>query len=218
MKKLIAIVILFLAIAALGDHRLSAAEYRIEPGDVLMINVLGHNEILAAGGNQQGEELVVRPDGKISLPWMGDVQASGISVLALTSAIRQGLGEYIVNPVVSVNVVKFHTTRIYVLGEVTRPGMYELEKQHNLLDAIGIAGSYTKDAAKKHIFIIHKGHTDKPAEVNLLRLLEKGDMSQNIALSEGDVVYVTNNHRIDFARDILPWVTAAYQVHYIDNN
>jgi len=110
-----------------------------------------------------------------------------------------------------VNVAKFRTTRVYVLGEVNKPGMYELEKQHNLLDAIGMAGSYTKRTAKKEIFIIRKKNGKKPQKVNLLKLLKNGDISQNVALNEGDVVYLTSNGKINFATDILPWFSAVYQ-------
>lgn len=181
-----------------------ADEYKLSPGDVISVGVWGYEDL-------KNEELVVRPDGKLSFPLAGELTVQGMTAGELTAALTTRLGEYVKDPNVTVNVAKFRTTRVYVLGEVNKPGMYELEKQHNLLDAIGMAGSYTKRAAKKEIFVIHKDNVDKPRKVNLLKLLKNGDISQNVALNEGDVVYLTSNGKINFATDILPWFSAVYQ-------
>lgn len=179
-------------------------EYKLGPGDVLNIGVWGYEDL-------KSEELIIRPDGKLSFPLAGELSVQGMTSGELTAALTTRLGNYVKDPNVTVNIAKFRTTRVYVLGEVNKPGMYELEKQHNLLDAIGMAGSYTKRAAKKEIFVIHKDNVDKPQKVNLLKLLQKGDISQNVALNEGDVVYLTSNGKINFATDILPWFSAVYQ-------
>lgn len=181
-----------------------ADEYKLGPGDVISVGVWGYDDL-------KNEELVVRPDGKLSFPLAGELIVQGMTPGELTAALTTRLGNYVKDPNVTVNVAKFRTTRVYVLGEVNKPGMYELEKQHNLLDAIGMAGSYTKRAAKKEIFVIHKDNADKPQKVNLLKLLKNGDISQNVALNEGDVVYLTSNGKINFATDILPWFSAVYQ-------
>lgn len=181
-----------------------ADEYKLGPGDVISVGVWGYEDL-------KNEELVIRPDGKLSFPLAGELTVQGMTSGELTAALTTRLGDYVKDPNVTVNVAKFRTTRVYVLGEVNKPGMYELEKQHNLLDAIGMAGSYTKRAAKKEIFVIHKDNVDKPRKVNLLKLLKNGDISQNVALNEGDVVYLTSNGKINFATDILPWFSAVYQ-------
>ncbi|TCL36061.1 polysaccharide export outer membrane protein [Anaerospora hongkongensis] len=185
-----------------------AEDYKLGPGDVLTINVWGYEKL-------EVKELTVRPDGKISFPMAGDVQAQGKSVFEVTEELTASLGKYLKDPQVAVNVLKFRTTRVYVLGKVNKPGMYEIEKQHNLLDAIGMAGSYTDEAAKKKIFIIHKDTTKKTTKANLLNLLNKGDMTQNYVLADGDVVYLADNGRIDFMKDIIPFIGAAYQVNDI---
>jgi polysaccharide export outer membrane protein len=185
-------------------------EYKLGPGDVISVGVWGYEDL-------KNEQLVVRPDGKLSFPLAGELNVQGMTAGELTTALTTKLGNYVIDPNVTVNVAKFRTTRVYVLGEVNKPGMYELEKQHNLLDAIGMAGSYTKRAAKKEIFVIHRDNVDKPQKVNLLNLLRKGDVSQNIALNEGDVVYLTSNGKITFATDVLPWITAVYQVDRLGN-
>lgn len=194
------------AILALNVACVSAQtdEYKLGPGDVISVGVWGYEDL-------KNEELVVRPDGKLSFPLAGELTVQGMTSSELTAALTIRLGDYVKDPNVTVNVAKFRTTRVYVLGEVNKPGMYELEKQHNLLDAIGMAGSYTKRAAKKEIFVIHKDNVDMPRKVNLLKLLKNGDISQNVALNEGDVVYLTSNGKINFATDILPWFSAVYQ-------
>lgn len=182
-----------------------AEDYRLGPGDVLSINVLGFEEL-------QVNDLVVRTDGKIAYPLVGEIQAGGLSPGQLTNIITAGISNYTKDPKVTVNILKYHTTRIYVLGEVMKPGMYELEKQHFLLDAIGAAGGYTKDALKKKVYIIRKDNKNKPLEVSLIKLLRQGDMSQNYALNDGDAVYLAPSGRIDIGRDILPFISLAYQI------
>ncbi|MPN03009.1 hypothetical protein SDC9_150232 [bioreactor metagenome] len=136
----------------------------------------------------------------------------------MATNLTGGLSNYVKNPKVTANVFKFRTTRVYVLGEVPKPGLYELDKRHNLLDAISAAGGYTKEAAKKKVHIIRHNQTDKPIQANLLNLLQRGDMTQNYALREGDVVYLSNNGRIDFAQDIMPFLTGAYYMNEFNNN
>jgi len=210
MQRLVCIVIILFLVIIL-PQTIRAQDYQLGAGDILTMDVWGYKELKI-------EAVPIRPDGKISIPLSGELQAAGMTSGELTSLITDRLKQYIKDPVVSVNVVKFRTTRVYVLGEVTKPGLYEIEKQHNLIDAIGIAGSYTRDAAKKKVFVIRKDQPDNPLKVNLLNLLTKGDISQNVALNDGDIVYLTNNHRIDFARDISPWIMATYYVHKVEND
>jgi len=213
MKKIIYIVGVLLLMFSYGSA--SAADaYRLGPGDALQIDVLGD---VWGTKDVKPEPLLIGPDGYIYFPLVGEVQAEGLSVAELTDRLIEGLSQYIRHPKVTVNLAKLRTTRVYVLGEVQKPGLYELEKDHHLLDAVGIAGSYTKDAAKKKVFVIRKNSTSAPLRVNLLALMQKGDMSQNVLLNEGDVVYLTANNRIDFSRDILPFVTGAYYINHFEN-
>lgn len=216
-----------LALALLGNVCFAASsitEYTLGVGDVLNIQVVGldnmANNIATTGNagtvsastvnyNAGTSGYMIRPDGKFEFSLIGEVNANGKTISALNREITERLSEYIKNPRVAINVSKFHTTRVYVLGEVVKPGLYELEREHNLTDAIGIAGGYTKYAAKKVVFVIRSSNKDKPIVCNLLDLLEKGDMSQNIMLMDGDVVYLSNNGRIDWNTDIFPWFQAA---------
>lgn len=206
MKRMINMLVLALFIASMAVNVAGAEEYRLGAGDVLTIGVWGYE-------NLQAKELMIRPDGKVAFPLVGEVQAAGMSAAELTGLLTTGLSDYVKDPKVTVNIFKYHTTRVYVLGMVTKPGMYELEKQHNLLDAIGMAGSYTKEAAKKKVTIIRKDQTNTPIKVNLMNIWEKGDMTQNIALGDGDVVYLSDNGQINISTIL----SASYQLALIND-
>ncbi|TCL70775.1 polysaccharide export outer membrane protein [Hydrogenispora ethanolica] len=180
-----------------------ADDYRLGPGDVITISVYGYPEL-------QVEELSIGADGRIIFPLAGGLVATGLTTQELANQLTSSLALYVKNPHVTVNVSKFRTTRVYVLGEVSKPGMYEIEKQHNLLDAIGMAGGYTKFAVRSKVYVVRKG-SSQYQEVNLDSILKKGDMSQNIALNDGDVVFLTKSG-MSFVYDILPLINSAYNI------
>ena len=228
MKKWL-IIILFLifmpqASAATADVNIAAvknlttSDYVLHPGDMLSINVYGYPE-LSFPSLGYSEGLTIRPDGKITYPFLGEIVVQGITAKELSKLLADRLGALYVDPVLTVNVMRFGTERIYVLGEVNQPGSYELDKSRNLLDAIGAARGWTKDAAKKKVFIIRRNQNGTPPiKVNLMTLLNKGDMSLNYPLQQGDVIYLTENHRIDFAKDVVPLINAAYLVTWISDD
>lgn len=210
MKRLFCGVIMLITVLTIFPNVSNAKDYLLGPRDVLSISVWGHEDLTV-------KESAIREDGKISLPITGELLVAGLSVSQLTEIISNSLRDYINNPMVIVNILKYHTTRIYVLGEVVKPGVYELEKQHNVLDAISAAGGYTKDASKKRIFVISQGDTGKPKEIDLLNLIKKGDMTQNISLTDGDLVFLADNHRIDILRDIVPIISATYDIQHFND-
>ena len=91
-----------------------------------------------------------------------------------------------------------------------------------VIDAIGAAQGFTRDTAKKKIFLIHQDQPKSLIPINLNNMLKTGDMSQNVTLREGDILYLTKNHRIDFARDIAPIFSSIYMIteakDNLDNN
>lgn len=208
----------------------SIPTYSMRSGDQLEIIVYGHDDISTSsqtGGYGMGATnysasgrnvYIVRPDGKLDFPLIGEVNVDNKSVTQVREELVVRLTEYIKTPRVSVNISKWGTTRVYVLGEVKNPGLYELDKSRRILDAIGKAGAYTKDAAKRKVFLIHQNHQGQPIPIDLIKMLKEGDMSQNYELREGDVVYLNDNGRIDFARDILPFISAIYMGSNIKNN
>ena len=183
--------------------------YRLRQGDELTIDVVQQMDL---GANKT---FTIRPDGYVSFPMVGNITADGMTVEEFTQSLTNSLSTYIINPDVSVNVAKLGGVRVYVFGEINKPGAYTLTKSSTVIDAIGAAGSFNWDTAKKKIFLIHQNDPTKPIEINLNNILKTGDMSQNYVMREGDILYLTKNSKISFSRDIAPILTGAYMVSRI---
>ncbi|SHK08698.1 polysaccharide biosynthesis/export family protein [Megasphaera elsdenii] len=208
------------AVAALWTGTACAEEYYMRPGDELNIVVTQQQDLGNSSTNQS--PFVVRPDGNVSFPLVGEIHAEGMTVSQFTDVLQQGLSRYIVDPDVSVNISKLGRVRVYVFGEVRKPGAVELDKGHTVIDAIGAAQGFTRDTAKKKIYLIHQDQPKSLIPINLNNMLKTGDMSQNLVMREGDILYLTKNHRIDFARDIAPIFSSIYMIteakDNLDNN
>lgn len=208
------------AVTALWTGTACAEEYYMRPGDELNIVVTQQQDLGNSSTNQS--PFVVRPDGNVSFPLVGEIHAEGMTVSQFTDVLQQGLARYIVDPDLSVNISKLGRVRVYVFGEVRKPGAVELDKGHTVIDAIGAAQGFTRDTAKKKIFLIHQDQPKSLIPINLNNMLKTGDMSQNVTLREGDILYLTKNHRIDFARDIAPIFSSIYMIteakDNLDNN
>lgn len=186
----------------------AAEDYIMTPGDHLQIYVLNHPDISSTRANSDSSYLV-RPDGKVEFPLIGTVDTTGKTVEQFTGELTARLSEYIVEPNITVNVSRLGTTRVFVLGEVRNPGLHELTKGHRVLDALGAAGSFTEKAAKKNIYLIRDGKEETMQKIKLNDFLYKGDTSQNLVLKEGDCLYLTGNHKMNFLKDIIPLITGA---------
>lgn len=178
-----------------GNNHVSAlGDYRIGPEDMLQISVW-KNETMS-------RTVPVRPDGKISLPLLHDVQAAGLTPLELRDILTQKLTEYMPNPEVSVIVTEVRSFKVSVIGEVLKPARYELKSWSTVLDALALAGGFTPFAAKSKIVIFRPdGNTVKriPFNYNKLtasegfldRILNAGsDMPENFYLQNGDIILV----------------------------
>lgn len=212
-KKIISLALALSAVASWAG----AADYTLRPGDQLSIIVTQDTDLSASTSNNT-KTYLVRPDGKVSFPLVGEIDANGMTVSEFTSTLEKGLSRYYVHPDVAVNIEKLGTVRVFVFGEVKKPGAYELTKGHSVIDAIGAAEGFTWDTAKKKIFLIHQDDTNKAIPLNLNHILQTGDMKDNIELKEGDILYLTKNGRINFVRDIAPLFSAAYMVSEIKDN
>lgn len=203
MKKAIAAALLGTALTLCNVA--AAEDYLMTPGDALQIYVLDHPDLSSTRANADSA-YTVRPDGKVEFPLVGTIDCNGKTVTEFTTELKARLSEYIINPDVTVNVARLGTTRVFVLGEVAKPGMHELTKGHRVLDALGAAGSFTDKAAKKNIFLIRDGKEETMQKIKLNDFLHKGDIAQNIVLKEGDCLYLTGNHKLNFLKDIMPMI------------
>lgn len=163
-------------------------------GEHLYINVYGHGDL--SSNTDRNNPYIVRPDGKFTMPLIGEFDVKGKTIAQATSELTTCLEKYIKEPKVTINVVKWGSVRVYVLGEVKHQGAYELSKSHRLLDAIGKAGGFTRKSAKTKVYVVRAGAEEPCLKVNMKDLLLKGDTSNNIVLYEGDSVYFVSNHKL----------------------
>src|SRR6185436_5199980 len=127
-----------------------ANDYRLAAGDKLRIEVYKDNQL--------SQSLQIRPDGKITLPLVGDVTAAGRTSVELRDAIGAALDAYITNPVVTVIVVEAVPQVVFVTGEVNKPGPVPLVNGRiSVLQALAVAGGFTDFANRKDIRILRKG-------------------------------------------------------------
>lgn len=167
----------------------SQKDFLLGPEDVLDI-VVWKNEDLSQ------KVVVVRPDGKISMPLIGEVMASGRTANQLASQIAGRLKEYKENPAVTVSVKEVNSYYVYVLGEVTKSGKYQLKSHATVLQAVAIASGFTIYAAKNKMQVIRnvQGEDGKMREIRIPVRYDdlisgKGEIG-NFVLKTGDVVVV----------------------------
>jgi len=161
----------------------SGEEYRIGPQDLVRIDVWKEPDI--------SRTIPVRPDGKISLPLMNDVQAAGLTAMELAGSIREGLSKYITSPQVTVTVTEINSRRVYVTGEVMRPGAQPLLPNMTALQALTSAGGFTQFARTKSIYILRNEDGKQVKHpFNYKAVLDGKHPEDNIQLQPGDVIVV----------------------------
>jgi len=159
------------------------AEYKIGPQDVLRVDVWKEPDI--------SRTIPVRPDGKISLPLLDDVQAAGLTAMELAAAIREGLTKYINNPQVTVTVTEINSRRVYLTGEVTRPGAFPLLPNMTVLQALSSGGGFTQFAKIKNIYVLRQENGKQVKHpFNYKGVVEGKTPEDNILLQPGDVIVV----------------------------
>jgi polysaccharide biosynthesis/export protein len=159
------------------------SSYKIGPQDVLRIDVWKEAEISRA--------VPVRPDGKISLPLLNDVQASGLTAMELANNITEGLKKFINNPQVTVSVTEINSRRVYVTGEVSKPGAYPLLPNMTALQAVTSAGGFTQFARTKNIYILRtEGGKQTKYPFNYNDVVKGKRPDDNITLQPGDTIVV----------------------------
>jgi len=157
--------------------------YIIGPQDIIDISVWKEPDF--------SRSVPVRPDGKISLPLLNDVQAAGLTPTQLGAQITTNLGKYVTNPQVTVIVSQINSQRIYILGEVGRAGGYALLPEMNVLQALSNAGGLTAFANSKKIYILRQDNgKQQKISFNYKDVISGKDSSQNIVLKAGDTIVV----------------------------
>jgi polysaccharide export outer membrane protein len=172
--------------------------YCIGPRDVLILT------IYAGGEEQHVCNMTVSSQGTVNVPFIGSVKAEGLTISQLENSVTKPLAaDFFVNPEVNIVISEYHSLQYYISGAVGSPGLYEMKSKATLLVLIAKAGgasaqhgniAYILHPSSDHTASKKGNHTlfsDKdPLKIDLNKLLDKGDMSQNIELQTGDVVYI----------------------------
>lgn len=191
MKRLWFCLALLLLFAFFGTNLALAQEqeaeisedYVIHPSDVLEISVYGENELT--------RKLVVRPDGKVSFPLVGDIKVAGHSTSEVKAIIDKKVSAYIPEASSTIIIDQLGSLKYYVVGEVARPGMFNVPSQLTVLQALSLAGGLKTFADEDSIIII-RGHGKDATKILFdYSDIKKGKhLEQNILLDRGDVVLV----------------------------
>jgi polysaccharide export outer membrane protein len=155
--------------------------YTVYPPDMLRIDI--------SPDAAMSTQVIVRPDGRISMPILGDVQVEGLTPAEIDEKLTEALAQYIRNVDVTVTVTGFHSKRYYVIGEVLRQRDYPLTGEISAWEAVAIAGGHTHRAALKSSRVI-RGDPPQVIRVDLGRVALKGETERDIILQENDIVYV----------------------------
>lgn len=161
----------------------SATQYVIGPEDVLEVNVWDEARF--------SRPVPVRPDGKISLPLLNDIQAAGLTPLQLAAVITEMLRKFVSQPQVTVTVTAATSQRVYILGEVARPGPTPLLPNMTILQAIASAGGISQFANQKRIYLLRTENGKQSRfPFNYKQAIREDTMKQNILLKPGDTIVV----------------------------
>ena len=159
----------------------SDPSYRLGAEDQLRISVWDNKELTL--------DLVVRPDGKISMPLLQDVPAEGLTAGQLATNIEESLSAYILNPQVTVIVLQVNSPKYYIIGYVARPGTFPLRGDTSVLQALALAGGMTQFASPRSIKLIRGNQgRQEVRKVNYYDLIESGE--GNYLLKSGDTIVV----------------------------
>ena len=161
----------------------SSSSYRLGPEDLLEITVWREDALK--------RDVLVRPDGGISYPLIGEVQAAGKTVDELREEITRRLEKFVPDAAVSVTVLKTGSQRIYVLGKVTKPGEFPVGRNVDVLQALSMAGGLTPFADQNGIRIMRReGDRQSTLPFEYGRVVRGEKLEQNVLLRAGDVVVV----------------------------
>ena len=163
---------------------LTDAEYRIQPGDLLDIKFFYSPEL--------NEQMPVRPDGRISLQLAHEIMAAGLTPAELSKTLKDKYSEELKKPEVTVIVRTFGSQRIYVDGEVGKPGLLPLTGPTTILQGIAQAGGFLVSGNVAEVVVIRRGPESKPfaMRLDMEKVRSGADMTQDIYLRPSDIIYV----------------------------
>lgn len=179
--------------------------YRIKQGDKLSVKFLYHPELNEIS-------VVVRPDGFISLQMIDDSKAEGLTISELKAQLEKSYNEILLKPVLTVALLEFVAPRVFIGGQVNKPGRYDLREGQTLVQVIFLAGGFTADANRK--MVLHarpNGSGDWEIQsANVLKVINQQGEQKDIALQDGDYIFIPDskisqiNKAVETVRGFLP--------------
>jgi protein involved in polysaccharide export with SLBB domain len=179
--------------------------YRIKQGDKLSVKFLYHPELNEIS-------VIVRPDGFISLQMIDDSKAEGLTISELKAQLEKSYNEILLKPVLTVALLEFVAPRVFIGGQVNKPGRYDLREGQTLVQVIFLAGGFTSDANRK--MVIHarpNGSGDWEIQsANVLKVINQQGEQKDIALQDGDYIFIPDskisqiNKAVETVRGFLP--------------
>ncbi len=179
--------------------------YRLRQGDKVSVKFLYHLELNEV-------TVTVRPDGYINLQLIDDVAAAGLTISELKTKLEKEYDEMLINPVISVALLEFVAPRIYVGGQVGKPGRYDLRDGQTLVEMIFLAGGFTESSDRRNVL---RARPDKQGDwqiesADVLKILNQKKGEKDLALQDGDYIYVPDskisrlNKAVETFRGLLP--------------
>jgi polysaccharide export outer membrane protein len=166
-----------------GGKEIVLSEFILGVGDEVEITVYRHDDL--------NKKIRIPPAGKNTLPLIGEIQTKGVSIHQLSKKIKESYDVYIENPQVTVEIASYKGQKIFVLGEVNNPGVYQFDPPTTVLEAVAKAGGFTLDGKDNSVVLIRGGASNPEIKkLDLESALDKGEVSQNMCLQTGDVVFV----------------------------
>ena len=206
----------------LTDH------YKLAKYDVITLNVLGFPNGLGysagyaqvqASSEQSSttttksgniDEIMIGPDGYAAVPYVGNVKLAGLTLDEAQELIQEKLSRYVKIPSMSLAVKSYGPRRVYVMGEVATPGIQKMDIDSlNAYAAIVSAGGFTKRGRSTRVQVIRViDGTMYYRQLNMKNFIRKHDLTQNVTIQDGDIVYVPRSNGIRWSEDILPYFQA----------
>lgn len=181
-------IVIFFAVIFLAPYFANASvkDYIVGEGDVLKITVYAHPDLTTTTR--------VEGDGTIFFPLIGQVKVAGLTISGISHKISALLADgYVISPQVTIFIEEFRSQKVTIMGQVNKPGLYELKGHTTFLEILSRAGDLSKDAGDKAIVKRKTAEADaaeKVIVIDIKKLIEMGDISQNIPILDGDNIYV----------------------------
>ena len=172
------------------DFAAERDEYRLGPNDVLDVFVMEHPEMSSQRvGLGEIAGTTIRKDGHVYLPVIGKVPASGMTITEFEARLREAAAQFVVSPQVHVEILQHESQKFHVLGHVRTPGSFPVDGDTTLLEALTLAGGVGESGSLEGATVVRNG---KLLPIDLAAMIKGGDVSRNVFMRKGDLVYVPN--------------------------